>query len=346
MENNKLNKGIRVAVMGFGAMGKEFARLVEMKRGLKLECIISRNRERWAEGIEEGFSGELFYENIVDAFDETSPQLVLHATGSFIREVYPQLRKLLSSGVDVITIAEEMAYPFKKEPDLIAELEEICRKNRVTLLGTGINPGFVLDLLIITLTGTCKEVERIEAKRVNDLSPFGPTVMRGQGVGTTAEQFEEGIKNGEIVGHVGFPESIEMIGAALGVNLTRVEEDREPIVSNTTRETRYVKIEPGLVAGCNHVARGYTDKGEFIVLEHPQQIMPEVEGVSTGDFIKIKGIPDINMSIEPEIPGGIGTCSLTVNMIPQVFSAMPGVVSMKDLPVPAAISNREKITKH
>lgn len=347
MEKNNVekNRGIRVGIMGFGAMGKEITELVKAKKGLTLECIVARSKEKWAEGIEMGVPRDLFFETIEDAFEHTSPQIFLHATSSFIREVYPQLRKLVSKGVDVITIAEEMAYPFNKEPDLMAELEEICRRNRVSLLGTGINPGFVLDLLVIALTGTCKDVKKIEAKRVNDLSPFGPTVMRGQGVGVSEKEFREGVKSGKIVGHVGFSESIQMIAAALGIDLVSIEENKSPIISNTTRSTRYVEIHPGMVAGCNHIARGYTESGEFIVLEHPQQVKPEIENISTGDFIRIEGTANINMSIEPEIPGGIGTCALTVNMIPGVFSSYPGVVSMKDLPVPAVINNKETINR-
>lgn len=85
----------------------------------------------------------------------------------------------------MITIAEEMAYPFYSHPEESEIINSIALKNGVSILGTGINPGFVLDLLIVTLSGACLDVDRIEARRVNDLSPFGKTVMETQGVGTT-----------------------------------------------------------------------------------------------------------------------------------------------------------------
>ena len=127
----------------------------------------------------------------------------------------------------------------------------------VSILGTGVNPGFVLDLLWSSLSGVCHTVERIEASRVNDLSPYGPTVMKTQGVGTTPEQFAAGVADGSIVGHVGFPESIQMISDALGLGVNRIEQTREPIITKVYRETPHVKVAPGMVAGCAHVAVGY-----------------------------------------------------------------------------------------
>ena len=106
----------------------------------------------------------------------------------------------------------------------------------------------------------CLRVDRIEASRVNDLSPFGPTVMTGQGVGTTVEEFENGVADGSIVGHIGFPESIELIAKALGWKIDEIEETREPIVTSVERSTPHVKVPPGDVAGCRHMGKGYIER--------------------------------------------------------------------------------------
>ncbi|HBR23436.1 MAG TPA: NADP-binding protein, partial [Firmicutes bacterium] len=150
-------------------------------------------------------------------------------------------------------------------------------------------------------------------------------------------EFNKGIKDGSIVGHVGFEESLHMIAAALGWQLDEIKQTREPIISNVYRETKYVKVEKGNVAGCRHIAHGYMNGKPVIELEHPQQVLPNLEGVNTGDYIWIEGTPAINMAIKPEIPGGLGTIAMAVNMIPKVIAAQPGLVSMKDLPVPSAV---------
>ena len=98
-----------------------------------------------------------------------------------------------------------------------------------------------------------------------------------------------------------------------------------------------MKVAPGNVAGCRHTARAYSNGKEVIFLEHPQQVCPEAEGIKTGDYVAIDGDPPLNLAIEPEIPGGIGTIAIAVNMIPLVLRGAPGLLTMADLPVPRGI---------
>ena len=140
-----------------------------------------------------------------------------------------------------------------------------------------------------------------------------------------------------MVGHVGFAQSIHMIAASVGWEIERIEETREPIVSRVHRETSFISVEPGQVAGCLHTARAYRGGRPVITLIHPQQVRPDLEGVETGDSIDIVGLPDVRLSGSPEIPGGQGTVALAVNTIPRIIDAPPGLHTMADLPVPAAI---------
>ena len=202
------------------------------------------------------------------------------------------------------------------------------------MLGTGINPGFILDALPIALSSVCLRVARIEASRINYLSPFVPTVMSSQGVGTTVEQFEAGIADGTIVGHIGFQESISLIAKAMGWTIDEIVETREPIVTTVERSTPHVRVAPGDVCGCRHIGRGYSNGELKIELVHPQQIHPEMEGVDTGDYIKIVGDPDVRMVNSPEIPGGKGTYASTGNYIPLIAAAAPGIQTVVDMPLP------------
>jgi 4-hydroxy-tetrahydrodipicolinate reductase len=230
-----------------------------------------------------------------------------------------------------------MAFPAARAPALADEIRQLAVANEVAVLGTGINPGFVLDLLVIVLSGVCADIQSITARRINDLAPFGPSVLGSQGVGLTPAQFEEGLVAGNVVGHIGFAESAQMIGHALGWDIERIEESREPIVSKVRRETPFVTVEPGQVAGCLHTAIAYRNGQPVLTLIHPQQVRPHLEGVQTCDSIEIKGTPHIGMSGSPEIPGGEGTVALAVNMIPRVLNARPGLYCAADLPAPGAM---------
>lgn len=338
---------IRVIHWGLGAMGGGMVRLVARKPGLVSVGAVDKDPRKVGQdlgevaGLDERLgvkvSGSLAEATEGAGRTGRAADVVLLAIASFTREVYPAIMEAVEAGLHVVTIAEEMAYPSLGQQQMAQKMDSLARKKGVTVLGTGINPGFILDTLVIALTGACQEVQKIRAARINDLSPFGPAVMRTQGVGTTPEEFQRGLESGAIVGHIGFPESMTMIAQAIGWRLDRIEQEREPIISKVYRETPHVRVEPGMVAGCRHIGRGYLDGREVITLEHPQQIHPELEGVETGDFIWIQGTPDLNFAGQPEIPGGVGTIALAVNSIPAVMDAEPGLVTMADLPVPRAI---------
>jgi len=331
---------VKVILWGLGAMGGGMGKLLLTKEGIEIVGAIGSRPSIIGKDLGEVLGTGNLGVKVSGEPDEVlknEADIVLIATNSFVKENYPQIEKAVKFGHNVISIAEEMAYPFAKNRELAEKIDRLSKEKGVTVLGTGINPGFVLDTLILCLTTACMEVKKIRAARINDLSPFGPTVMKTQGVGTTVEEFERGLKDGSIVGHIGFPESISMIAARLGWELDEIRQEREPIISNVYRETPHVKVYPGMVAGCKHTAYGIKNGEVVITLEHPQQIHPGLEGVETGDYIWIEGVPNINLKITPEIPGGIGTIATAVNMIPAVINARPGLVSMKDLPLPAAL---------
>ncbi len=323
-------------------MGTGIGRLLLEKQGLELVGAYARRAQRAGTDLGRAIGLERDLGIPIDgdldaAIERTTPQIAIQATCSKLDDAREEIMTLLRHGVHVISIAEEMAYPMSRSRSIAKEMDRLAVAHRVAVVGTGINPGFVLDLLIIALTGVCCDIESITAKRINDLSPYGPTVLTAQGVGLTPEAFSKGVADGTVAGHLGFAQSIHMVAAALGWDIERIEENREPIVSRVRRETPFVTVEPGHTAGCVHTAQAFRDEKPVITLVHPQQIHPHLEGVETGDTIEITGTPDVRFGGSPEIPGGLGTIAMAVNMIPRVLNATPGLHTMADLPVPAAL---------
>lgn len=332
---------IRCILWGVGSMGAGIGRdLVQNKRGVAVVGAIDTDPAKIGKDLgdvlQTGSKLGVLVSGDPDAALAQEADVVFLSTASFTQDVFPSLKKIIVSGKNVITTAEEMAEPAISNQDLAKEIDELALKHGVTVLGTGVNPGFVLDTLIITLSGVCQKIERIKAARINDLSPFGPTVMKTQGVGASVAEFAKGVEDGSIVGHIGFRESLSLIAKAVGWQLDTIEESREAIVSTVARETPHAKVAPGNVAGCRHIARGFMGGKEVITLEHPQQIHPHLEDVKTGDYITIEGTPTISWSDESEIPGGIGTMAVAVNVLPHVINAGPGLKTMLDLPMLSA----------
>lgn len=337
-------ENVKVAIWGFGAMGSGMAKMLLTKKGVDIVGVCDRNAARVGKsifellGVDRGNRPDVIVTADIDAvISEKSCDVMLTATDSFTEKAFPRIKHVLEKKINVISTAEEMAYPAAQNPELASELDKIAKENGVTVLGTGINPGLIMDLLVVVLTGCMTDVTAIEAKRVNSLSPFGHAVMEEQGVGITVDAFEKGVNEGTLSGHVGFAESIRMIGDAIGWPVEKIETQMAPIVTTVDRKSPHGFAAAGNVAGVNMTGQGFVEGEVKINMIHPQQIEPEMEGTFTGDYITLKGSPEVNMNIKPEVEGGLGTIAMCVNMIPQVINAEPGLKTMIDLPVPRAI---------
>ncbi len=336
-----MKENIKVIIWGPGAMGGGMAKMLLKKKGVEIVGAIG-NRSKGKNfyehiGVDQGDRPDLIIGSVEDVIKPGAADIVMLATDSFTKESFPKMKTILENKMNCITTAEEMAYPKAQSPEEAKELDRLAKENGVTILGTGINPGLIMDLLVLIWTGCMEDVEEITARRVNSLSPFGPLVMHEQGVGISVEEFEERKAAGKMTGHVGFAESVQMIADGIGWEIDKFEQDMSPIITDVDRKSPHGFAKAGSLAGVAMTAEGYVDGVAKIHMDHPQQIEPEQVGLSTGDYVIIKGSPNVNMANSPEIEGGIGTYAMCVNMIPHVINARPGLKTMLDLPVPRAI---------
>ena len=340
-EKNKM-ENVKVIIWGLGAMGGGMADMLLKKQGVEIVGVAGRGSKIGTSmydyiKTERGDRPDVLISAAEDIIKPGAADVVLLCTDSFTKNAFPRLKFVMEQGINVITSAEEMAYPAAQEPELAAELDKIAKENGVTCLGTGINPGHIMDLLVLVMTGCLTDVEEITSRRVNSLSPFGPVVMEEQGIGISVEEFKERKANGTMSGHVGFAESVGMIAAGLGLEVSEFSQDMNPITTDVDRKSPYGFAAAGSCAGVAMTAEAVLDNGMKVHMDHPQQIEPEQVGVQTGDYVIIKGTPNVNMVNSPEVEGGLGTIAMCVNMIPQVINAEAGLVSMIDLPIPRCL---------
>jgi len=334
---------IRVGIWGFGAMGSGMARMILRKKGFEIVGVCDTNPALNHKSIfellcKDPLEKDIFITNdIEDMLEKGKPEIVMLATDSFIKDAFPKIKILLEHHCNVISTSEEMAYPYANNIDYAKEMNQLAKENQVSVLGTGVNPGMIMDLLAVTLTGMMREVKDFHITRINSLSSFGKTVMKDQGVGCTISEFMNKRDEKLIAGHVGFKESTYMIAKALGLEVASFHQSMDPIITNIDRKSPYGYAKRGNVCGVDMRSISVLNNATQIHLHHPQQIEPELGGVYTKDEIRISGTPEINMTISPEVDGGIGTIAVCVNMIPHIINARPGLKTMIDLPVPRAI---------
>jgi 4-hydroxy-tetrahydrodipicolinate reductase len=240
----------------------------------------------------------------------------------------PQLRQAIESGADVISTCEELAYPYHRHPELSEELDRLARQHEVTLLGTGINPGFVMDKLAITLMAACRRVERVRVRRVVDAALRREPLQRKVGAGLQRAEFDARVAEDKIR-HVGLPESAAMIAHVMGLKPTEITETINPVMANREVTTEFLMVKPGDVAGVEQVATVMADGEEKVTLELQMYVGAE----APVDEVHIEGEPEIHMAIAGGVHGDLATAAVVVNAIPAVLEAQPGLITMLDLPI-------------
>ncbi len=336
-------KKTKVVLWGFGAMGQGIAKMCAQKSTLEVVgiCDINPNMVGMSAGSiidEKALNGTVVEADIHAVLEQAKPDIVMISTDSYVNKNYDKIVTCLKHKCHVISSAEEMAHPYANNPELAEKIDKLAKDEGVSVLGTGVNPGFMMDLLAIVMSGVCEDIQEIHCRRVNSLSPFGKTVMEEQGIGITLDEFNTRMANHDLAGHVGFKESTYLFAQAFGkTNVSDFSEEMTPIITDVDRKSKYGFAPKGTLAGIDMRATAKLSNGISLVFEHPQQIEPHLVGIQTGDFIHIKGTPEIKLSIQPEVDGGIGTVAVCVNMIPLVIEASPGLKTMVDLPVPRSI---------
>ena len=184
-----------------------------------------------------------------DAALRSGADVVVIATTSFLAAVADDIRDAIDAGSNVITTAEEAAYPWANDAHIAARLDALARSRGVTVLGTGINPGFAFDALVLTACGVVSEVEAILVERTVDLSGFGETVLRRIGVAHSPESFEEGRRTGVVTGHIGFPQSMHVVAAGLGVEIEGITKEIEPIFAQGDLHASSLVVRAGETGG-------------------------------------------------------------------------------------------------
>lgn len=336
---------IRVIFFGFGPMGKLIAKGIVEKKGVEIVGAVDIAKDIIGKDIGEVLElGKTLGVTITDDFEgllsKVEADIAVIATVSHVEKVYPQIASCTKAGINVISTCEELSYPYYKHPELSSEIDTLAKKYGVTVLGTGINPGYLMDALPIILTGACQHVEHIKVVRMMDSSKRRVPYQKKIGTGLTPAEFRKMISAKKITGHVGLVESIAMIASALGWNLDEIKEfPPEPVIAEEEVETSYTVIRRGKVAGLKSNAHGIRGGKPVIVLEFASYANAEEEY----DDVYVEGAPKIHERIFGGVHGDLGTVAMIINMITKVLNAQPGLLTMKDLPIPSATTEDMRV---
>jgi len=325
---------IKVVIYGCGVMGRKMAQALLPKRSFQLVAAVDIDPQIAGRDLGELLDPprKLGLKVSADArqvLAAKKPQAVIHTTTSHLKTVFPQIAECLRARANVISTCEELSYPYRRHPGLSRELDALAKKNKVTVVGTGINPGFLMDTLPLVLTAPCLKVESITVTRMMNSAKRRIPFQKKVGTALTPAEFRDQINNKIITGHVGLLESINMIADGLGWKLDEaVELPPEPVLAEKDIPTGLGLVRPGNVLGLKSVAYA-TMAGRQVI----RLIFTANAGVTEEyDEVLIEGLPRLQQRIIGGVHGDTGTVAVTINVVPRAVEALPGLKVMKDLP--------------
>jgi 4-hydroxy-tetrahydrodipicolinate reductase len=311
-------------LFGLGAIGVGIGRVAASREGLTIVGAVDSAPALTGKpvyealGLEGGPDTPIF-SDVRDALGALQPEVVLHATGSYLPDVLPQLLECARGGANVVSTCEELSYPWRRHPELAKQLDAEAKAHAVTLLGTGINPGFVMDTLAVALSAACDGIRHIRLARIVDVSKRRPQLQQKVGVGLTLDEFDVRVKNGRF-GHVGLQESCWLLAEGLGWRLDTLDETIEPVAGPD-----------GAALGMRQTATATVD-GRTVI---EALVQMSSGATSPRDEIEIDGTPPVHLTIAGGIMGDTATAAVIVNAVPRVVAHTAGLVTMTDLPVVA-----------
>jgi len=326
---------IRVIHIGLGPIGAAVVCQVASRKGFRIVGAVDIDTKKVGRDLGEvcGLGRSLkvkVSDDAKKAIKASKPDVAVLCTNSSLKKVLPQIEGILKLGVPIVSTTEELAYPSKANMRYAREIHELAKKHKVAVLGTGVNPGFVMDALPITLTGVCERVEAIRVDRIQDARIRRLPFQQKIGAGLTRVEFQKKVDDAS-VRHVGLTESVSMIADALGWKLDRITDEIQPKIAAAAVASEFLSVEPGLVCGIVQDGIGYR-LGRPVITLHMEAYLGAPESF---DAVEITGSPALKMKLAGGVHGDIATASITVNSIPKILDVPPGLHTMRDMPLPS-----------
>ena len=315
--------------VGFGSLGKEIFTALQGRKNLKLVGVIDTDKNMVGKDAGALSGNKRSAIKVVSGIKDvrSKPEVAIHATTSSLKDAYSQISELLKHRINVVSTCEQLVYPYVTNAKLAKKLDMLAKKYKVSVLGIGVNPGFVMDSLVLMLSSLCNTIDRIRVERVVDIAKRRKALKEKMCLGFTLEQFEKAKNN---VGHVGLQESARMICDTLNVNVTSFTTTMRPVIANRLLQSYDVTVKPGHVAGIEHRLTAKKQNTKFL-----EMVLYMFVGASEFDLVEIEGKPPVYVKTNG-INGDQATIALLLNYIPIIMRAEPGLHTVKDLRIPSA----------
>lgn len=258
----------------------------------------------------------------------------LVCTSSDLARCAPTLRDLLGRGVSIVSTCEELLYPWLRHRTLADELHALAVRQRARLLGTGVNPGFLMDALPVFASAVCRSVTRVQVWRIQDATTRRVPFQQKIGAGLDDESFRARVAAGTLR-HVGLGESMHFVAHQLGLNIDRWDESIEPVKAERDLTCALGAIPRGRAAGVRQVGRGWARgapaSAEPVIRLEFQAAIGQHD---PHDRVLLTSEPPIDLVLKGGVHGDLATVAIAINCVAPLLAAEPGLHTMATIPLP------------
>ncbi len=326
---------IKIAQFGLGPIGIETLKLAASKPWADIVGGIDIDPEKAGKPLAEisgdaALRGAKAYRSLEELIAKGKPQVIFHTAVSKVKDALPQIEPMVRQGISVVSSCEELLFPQLREPELAVKLDKACKDGKAHVLGTGVNPGFVMDVIPVCLTGVCRNVKAVHIQRVVNASTRRGPLQKKIGSGLAPAEFERRFSQGQ-AGHAGLKESAALIAHCLGWKLSELTETGKAMVASHDIRTRFVEAKKGQCCGLHQTATGKVNGEVRLTLD----LKMYLDAPNPYDACQIDGEPALNLMLNGGVAGDIATIASLVNAAPRVLKAPPGLLLMTDIGVPS-----------
>ena len=321
---------LKIVQIGIGPLGQKVVRFALERGAVRIVAAVDPDPDKAGRDLGELCSlkplGITVGTDLQSALKNKRADVAILTTVSSLKTIEKQIEEAAKAKLNIVSTCEELSFPWLTQPQIAKRLDKVCKKHNVACVGTGVNPGFLMDYLPSVLSSVCQRVSRVKVARIQDASIRRIPFQQKIGAGLTRSQFKARVATGAI-GHVGLVESMHMIACGLNWKIDRTTESLKPVIAKETITSGYIKIAKGMACGVEQIGRGYMGKKEVIRL-HFRAAVGEKESFDT---IEITGNPPIKSIVPGGVNGDVATCAITVNAMRSITKAGSGLKTMLDL---------------
>lgn len=324
---------LRILHVGLGPLGRKILDDLAARQLGTVVAAVDLAPELCGQRLAElvpALGGDVRVTEDLDAARASGPiDVAVVTTSSDLRRCADTFRDLLGAGLPVVSTCEELLWPRLRHTDLADELDALAREKGGRLLGTGVNPGFLMDTLPSVLTSVSRSVDSVDVWRIQDATDRRVPFQQKIGAALDEAAFAARVESGTLR-HVGLGESLHFTAAMLGLGIDRWDETIEPVIATQELACALGPIPPGHSAGVRQVAEGFRGDERKIRLE----FQAAIGQADPHDRVLVHGEPPLDLRISGGVHGDVATSAIALNVIPSLLAAPPGLHTMASIPLP------------